>query len=55
MTAASAKRAAIQAGLPIRRTTAGVIAAATSTPSPLAAKTWPSPASSAWKKPWSTK
>ena len=49
VSAASANSPVTQACLPIRRTAAGVIAAAISVPAAVAAKTWPSPASPAWK------
>ena len=48
---ASANSPVTQACLPNRRTAAGVIAAAISVPAAVAAKTWPSPASPAWKTP----
>jgi len=55
VTAARANRTDIQAGLPTRRTAAGVTTAASSTPAAAAAKAWVSPPSPARKKPSSWK
>ena len=49
VSAATANSPATQSCLPNRRTAAGVTAAAVSVPAAVAAKTWPSPASPAWK------